>query len=95
MQTGKQLGFKKGDFIHTGAFPGIIVSDVHTHAPTCEVWGYEHETGSAYAEELVRMTWEEFQAVAGRFGFDGTAYSKVAQEAIANARNGQEVAATA
>ncbi len=95
MKTGKALGFKKGDFVHTGAFPGIIISDVHSFAPCCEVWGFEHEMGSAYAEDLTAMTWEEFKAVAERYGFDGSAYSEVAKAAIRQARDGAEVAATA
>lgn len=86
MKTGKALGFKKGDFVHTGAFPGIIISDVQTFAPCCEVWGLEHEMGSAYAEDMTLLTWENFQELAKRFGFEGTADSKTAQEAIAKAK---------
>lgn len=86
MKTGKALGFKKGDFVHTGAFPGIIISDVQTFAPCCEVWGLEHEMGSAYAEDMTLLTWENFQELAKRFGFDGTADSKTAREAIAKAK---------
>ena len=86
MKTGKALGFKKGDFVHTGAFPGIIISDVQTFAPCCEVWGFEHEMGSAYAEDMTLLTWEKFQELAGRYGFDGTADSKTAREAIAKAK---------
>ena len=93
MQTAKKLGFKKGDFVHTGAFPGIVIGDVHTAAPTCEVWGYEHEMGSAYAEDLTPLSWQDFQQVARRYGFDGTAYSEVAKEAIKQAQAGQAVAA--
>jgi hypothetical protein len=59
--TGKSRGFQKGDFVHTGAFPGIIISDVHTFAPCCEVWGFEHEGGSAYAKDLTKLTFEEFK----------------------------------
>lgn len=86
MKTGKALGFKKGDFVHTGAFPGIIISDVQTFAPCCEVWGFEHEMGSAYAEDMTLLTWENFQELAKRYGFDGTAGSKTAREAIAQAK---------
>jgi len=96
MQTGKQLGFKKGDFVHTGAFPGIIIGDVHTQTPTCEVWGFEHEMGSAYAEDLTLLSWQEFKAVAGRYGFDGTADSEAAKETIKRAQaNEAAVPATA
>ena len=97
MKTAKALGFKKGDFVHTGAFPGIIMGDVHTAAPTCEVWGFEHEMGSAYSEDLTFLTWEDFQQVAKRYGFDGTAYSKAAKEAIAQAlaKTATEVPVTA
>ena len=48
MQTAKALGFKKGDFVHTGTFPGIVIGDVDTATPRCEVFGLEHEIGSAY-----------------------------------------------
>lgn len=95
MQTAKKLGFKKGDFVHTGAFPGIVIGDVHTAAPTCEVWGFEHEMGSAYAEDLTLMTWEDFQSVAGRYGFDGSAYSEAAKNAISQAKSGMGVPVTA
>ncbi len=86
MNTAKALGFKKGDFVHTGAFPGIIVSDAHTRTPVCEVWGFEHESGSAYAEDLVLLNWPTFKSLAERYGFDGSAYSQVAKDAIATAR---------
>ena len=95
METAKKLGFKKGDFVHTGAFPGIVIGDVHTAAPTCEVWGFEHEMGSAYAEDLTLMTWQEFQAVAERYGFDGSAYSEAAKNAIAQAKSDMGVPVTA
>ncbi len=87
MNTGKKLGFKKGDFVHTGAFPGIIISDVHTFAPVCEVWGYEHESGSAYADDLVLLNWPTFESLAKRYGFDGSAYAATAKEAIKNAQD--------
>ncbi len=63
MQTAKALGFKKGDFVHTGLFPGILIGDVHTTTPLCEVWGLEHECGSAYANELRKLTYDEFVRV--------------------------------
>ncbi len=86
MNTAKAMGFKKGDFVHTGAFPGIIVSDAHTRTPVCEVWGFEHESGSAYAEDLVLLNWPTFKSLAERYGFDGSAYSQVAKDAIAHAQ---------
>jgi hypothetical protein len=86
MSTGKKLGFKKGDFVHTGAYPGIIISDVQSFAPVCEVWGHEHESGSAYADDLVLLNWPTFESLAKRYGFDGSAYSKVAKEAIKSAQ---------
>lgn len=96
MKTAKALGFKKGDFVHTGSFPGIIVGDVHTRTPTCEVWGFEHETGSAYAEDLTLLNWEDFQMLAKRYGFDGNAYDPAAKEAIQRATaKAQGVPATA
>lgn len=82
--TGKARGFKKGDFVFTGMFPGIIISDVQTFAPCCEVWGFEHEMGSAYADDLVPLTKEAFIELAKQYQFDGTAFSKVAQDALKN-----------
>ena len=81
--TGKSLGFKKGEFVWTGAFPGIIISDVRTYAPCCEVWGFEHEMGSAYATDLRKISFDEFKAQAQ--GFDGSAYSEVSKKAIKEA----------
>lgn len=85
MKTGKALGFKKGDFVYTGAFPGIIISDVQTFAPCCEVWGIEHEMGSAYATDLRRLSFAQFVEMATQYGFDGSAYSAVAKKAIKEA----------
>lgn len=93
METAKRLGFRKGEFVHTGAFPGIIIGDVHTRTPTCEVWGFEHEMGSAYAEDLTLLSWPEFKTLADRYGFDGTAYSEAAKEAITQAQAEQTAAA--
>jgi len=92
METAKGLGFRKGEFVHTGAFPGIIIGDVHTRTPTCEVWGFEHEMGSAYAEDLALLSWQDFEALAKRYGFDGTAYSEAAKEAIKQAQAEQTAA---
>lgn len=86
MQTAKELGFKKGDFVHTGSFPGIVIADAHTRTPLCEVWGFEHESGSAYAEDLVLLNWPTFKSLAQRYGFDGTAYSEAAKEVIKRAQ---------
>ena len=85
--TGKALGFKKGDFVWTGAFPGIIISDVQTFAPCCEVWGIEHEMGSAFAYDLRKLTYDEFKQAAQAYQFDGTAYSEVGKKAIADAES--------
>ena len=98
MKTAKALGFKKGDFVHTGSFPGIVIGDANTRTPTCEVWGFEHEMGSAYADDLVLLNWPTFQSLAKRYGFDETAYSEVAKEAIKQAKartSAQEVPVTA
>lgn len=93
METAKRLGFRKGEFVHTGAFPGIIIGDVHRRTPLCEVWGFEHEMGSAYAEDLALLSWPEFRTLAERYGFDGTAYSEAAKEAIKQAQGEQAAAA--
>lgn len=83
--TGKSRGFKKGDFVFTGAFPGIIISDVHTFAPCCEVWGIEQECGSAYASDLQKITAAVFRILVkdNNHSVDPIkAYAKVAQEAL-------------
>jgi TolA-binding protein len=66
--TGKKLGFKVGDLVHTGAFPGIIISDVGTTAPCCEIFGIEQEMGSVYAHDLKPLPPAEFVALAQQFG---------------------------
>lgn len=86
LNTARALGFRKGDFVHTGAFPGIIVSDVNSRTPVCEVWGFEHESGSAYADDLTLLSWDTFKSLAERYGFNGTAFSEVAKSAIARAQ---------
>lgn len=64
----KDMGYKKGDFIWTGAFPGILISDLHTMTPMCEVWGFEQEMGSVYAKDLKRMSKDEFLQAAQKCG---------------------------
>jgi hypothetical protein len=65
MTTAKKLGFALGQLVHTGAFPAVIVGEVNTATPMCEVWGFEQESGSVYASDLRRLTTEEFlEAVA-------------------------------
>jgi len=91
MITGKKRGFKKGDFVFTGAFPGIIISDVQTQAPCCEVWGFDHEIGSAYAADLVKLSWPEFKKMAEKNGFDGSADSEAAKTAIRLAIQATEI----
>lgn len=82
MKTAKALGFKKGDLIHTGVFPGIIVGDAHTATPLCEVWGIEHEMGSAYAADLRKMSYDVWLADAKAHGFNGMAYSEVSKAVL-------------
>jgi len=86
--TGKSLGFKKGDFVFTGAFPGIIISDVHTFAPCCEVWGIEHEGGSAYATDLQKLTYQEFTYMIKQQGYtELSPFSDVSRQAIREAES--------
>jgi hypothetical protein len=83
MKTAKALGFKKGDFVFTGAFPGIVISDVNSATPCCEVWGFEHESGSAYAQDLAHLTKGEFIAACRAQGHTELApFSDVAKEAL-------------
>ena len=87
--TGKSKGLKKGDFVHTGAFPGIIISDVHTFAPCCEVWGFEHEMGSAYASDIVKISKDEFIQMTTAEGHgELNPYSKVSRDALAGKNDG-------
>ena len=89
MITGKAKGLQKGDFVWTGAFPGIIISDVHTYAPCCEVWGFEQEMGSAYAADMHKLTFAEFKLMCESQGYKTLEpCSKVAKKAISDARKG-------
>lgn len=94
MITGKQMGLKKGDFVFTGAFPGIIISDVHTFAPCCEVWGIEHELGSAYAADMRKLTREEFLQQCADMGYSAEKLDPIAAVSI-EALNKQEAATMA
>lgn len=67
--TGVKKGLAVGDFVHTGAFPAIIISDVRTYAPCCEVFGFEQECGSAYAAEMIRLTKGQFLEMCERQGY--------------------------
>ena len=42
--------------------------------------GFDHEMGSAYADDLRKITWEHFQTLAKQYGFDGTAFSRSASK---------------
>jgi len=89
MITGKSRGFQKGDFVFTGAFPGIIISDVHTFAPCCEVWGFEHEGGSAYAKDLRKLSFDAFVVEIEAQGYTLDTlepFSDVSRRALAEAR---------
>jgi hypothetical protein len=83
----KARGFKKGDLVFTGAFPGVLISDVHTLTPVCEVWGIEHESGSVYASDLKRLDPAQFMEALKILGHAAPveAYSKVAAQALAAA----------
>jgi len=87
MKTAKALGFKKGNFVSIGGmFVGIIIGDVHTSTPCQETWGFEHETGSAYADELRKISPQEF--LNNRyFKQNAIAYSQIAKDAIKEAMN--------
>lgn len=63
MRTAKKMDFKKGDFIFNGLFPGIIIQNVNTSTPLCEIWGIEHEMGSVYATDLRKLSFDEFQVM--------------------------------
>lgn len=82
----KDMGYKKGDFIWTGSFPGILISDLHTMMPMCEVWGFEQEMGSVYAKDLKRMSKEKFLLAARNHGHSLPLepYAKEAKAALAD-----------
>lgn len=66
--SAKKLGFKKGDFVWTGIFPGIVVSQVHTSTPVCEVWGIEHESGGVYSTDLKKIGRVTFNSLVAQQG---------------------------
>jgi hypothetical protein len=68
MATGKSFGLKVGDLVYTGAFPAVIMSDVGTSTPCCEVFGFEQECGSAYAHDLKKISVEQFVDLTSRLG---------------------------
>lgn len=68
MVTGIKQGLAVGDFVYTGAFPAIIISDVRTSTPCCEVFGYEQECGSAYASDMRKLSKDEFLRMAQELG---------------------------
>lgn len=78
------LGFKVGDFVFTGAFPGIIISDVRTSTPCCEVFGFEQELGSCYAHDLRHLSRQEFldMCVAGGHDLPLRPHSDVSKAAL-------------
>lgn len=67
-KTAKSLGFVKGDYAIDRNFGWVhkLIQDVHTATPLCEVWGLEHEYGSAYAADLVKITEQEALARIGK-----------------------------
>lgn len=68
--TGKSLGLAKGDMcVNTAGWACLILSDAHTFAPCCRVWGFENECGSVYATELRKVSEQEFNAAKVRMGF--------------------------
>jgi hypothetical protein len=68
--TAKKLGYALGQLVYTGAFPAVIVGEVNTATPMCEVWGYEQESGSCYASDLRKLTTDEFIALVKAAGHE-------------------------
>lgn len=68
MQTGIKRDFKVGDLVFTGAFPAIIISDVRTSTPCCEVFGFEQECGSVYATDLKPLPKDDWLRLAAANG---------------------------
>lgn len=85
MKTAKSLGFSKGDLVHTGLFPGIIIGHANTGTPLCEVWGVEQELGSVYAEDLSRLSWPNFLVELASLGYTkASGFSPEAKAVIAS-----------
>jgi hypothetical protein len=61
---------KKGDFVvnRLTGFPGIM-RDGHRNRPArlTEAWGFCHEWGSQWADELVPIAQDEFEALKRRW----------------------------
>lgn len=69
MITGKKLGLKVGDLVTVGAgWPAVIMSDVNTGTPCCEVFGFEQECGSEYATALSKVSIERWMELAAKNG---------------------------
>lgn len=83
-KTAKAYGFKKGDLVWTGVFPGVVIGDVHTKSPLCEVYGFEHESGSVYSDDLRHLSAAEFMMNMMAHGYSQPfeAYSKVAADGM-------------
>ncbi len=61
---------KKGDFVvnRLTGFPAIVRDGYANRATRLtEAWGFEHEWGSQWAEELVPIPKEEFEALKRRW----------------------------
>lgn len=59
--TAKKLGFQKNDYALSKSSGWVhkLVGFVNTETPLCEVWGFCHEFGSAYADDLTKISKEE------------------------------------
>ncbi len=64
---------KKGDFVVTGVgFPAIVQDSYHSRTTRLlEVWGFEHEWGSEYADELKPVSRETFETIKEQYKHEG------------------------
>lgn len=75
--------YKKGEMLLNGAgWPSVVMEGTRGNNPTIinmvEVFGFEHECGSCYTNEIVaRLTKSEFEAHKAKMGFaDAPLYFK-------------------
>lgn len=68
MPSARKLGFAVGQLVWTGAFPAVLIGDINTETPMCEVWGFEQESGSVFAKDLKPLSTESFIKAVERQG---------------------------
>lgn len=76
------MQYKKGEMIlNKAGWPGIVMESTRGNdpeiIPMVEIWGFEHECGSIYTNEVVcRLTLDEFENLREQNGYNGEQYFK-------------------